>query len=320
MLNDIIGMMNLFRVFLITSHVRLDGDALGSELALYHILTGMGKEALIYNQDESPGNYRFLPGSDVIVHTLPSLERYEVAFVLDCSEMDRLGSEASKIASIKRIVNIDHHISNGNFGMISFIDPESSSTAELLYRLFQVMNVEITKDVATNLYAAILTDTGGFRYRNTTRDTLLAAGHLVERGADPQWISENIYESNPPSKIRLLTQVLETLAFALDRRVGYMIVTQKALEDAGAHQEQAEGFVDIPRSIKGVEVSILFNELSDNRYKLSLRSKGGVNVERVAKVYGGGGHINAAACTIDGDIKTVKERILSTLKELLLSK
>jgi phosphoesterase RecJ-like protein len=318
MLSEIVGMIDRFGVFLITSHVRLDGDALGSELALYHMLTSMGKEALIYNQDESPGNYRFLPGNDTIVHKLPALERYEVVFVLDCSEMERLGEEALKIASMKRIINIDHHVSNGNFGTISLIDPLSSSTAELLYKLVHMMNVEITKDMATNLYAAILTDTGGFRYRNTTKETLVAAGHLIERGADPQWISENIYESNPPSKVRLLTKVLGTLAFELDRRVSYMIVTRKSLEDAGALQEHTEGFVDIPRSIQGVEVSILFNELSENRFKLSLRSKGRVNVESVARMFGGGGHINAAACSMDGDIDTVKYRILSALKGLLL--
>jgi phosphoesterase RecJ-like protein len=293
--------------------VRLDGDALGSELAMYQMLTLMGKDAIVYNQDETPGNYRFLPGSEKIVHHLPDLDRYEVAFILDCSDLERIGNEAPRIGAIKRIINIDHHVSNGNFGALSYLDHQASSTGELLYRLIRAMNVGFTKEIATNLFAAILTDTGGFRYRNTKKDTLVASGHLIEKGADPQWISENIYESNPPSKIRLLTRALDTMAFDWAKKVGYMVVLRSTLEEAGALMEHTEGFVDIPRSVQGVEVSVLFSEVSDRYFKLSLRSKGKVNVERVARTFGGGGHINAAACHIEGDLETVRQRVLDVI-------
>jgi bifunctional oligoribonuclease and PAP phosphatase NrnA len=316
MLNRIIDMINKHSSFLIASHVRLDGDALGSELALYGMLSNMGKEVVVYNQDETPGNYCFLPGSAKIVHKLPPLEKYDVVFVLDCSEFDRIGDEASRIGSMKRIINIDHHISNRNFGNMALVDHNASSTAELLYGLMLRMDVDITKEMATNLYAAIITDTGGFCYGNTRKDTLIAAGNLVGRGADPQWISENVYESNPLSKIRLLTKVLETLAFDWDKKVGYMVVYRRDINDVGALVEHTEGFVDIPRSIQGVEVSILFTELSEYQFKLSLRSKGKVNVERVARTFGGGGHINAAACHIDGDFKTVLQRVLNAIADL----
>jgi len=179
--------------------------------------------------------------------------------------------------------------------------------------LIRAMNVGFTKEIATNLFAAILTDTGGFRYRNTKKDTLVASGHLIEKGADPQWISENIYESNPPSKIRLLTRALDTMAFDWTKKVGYMVVLRSTLEEAGALMEHTEGFVDIPRSVQGVEVSVLFSEVSDRYFKLSLRSKGKVNVERVARTFGGGGHINAAACHIEGDLETVKQRVLDVI-------
>jgi len=306
-------MINRYKFFLITSHVRLDGDALGSELALYHMLLHRGKEVVVYNQDDTPGNYCFLPGNDKIVHKLPSLENYDVAFILDCSEPDRIGDEASYIGNMERIINIDHHISNDNFGTLVLTDHQASSTAELLYRLMKEMNIDITKNIATNLYAAILTDTGGFCYGNTKKDTLIVAGNLVEGGANPQWISENIYENNPLSKIRLLTKALETLAFDWDRKVGYMIVSRKDIKEAGALEEHTEGFVDIPRSIQGVEVSILFTELSEHEFKLSLRSKGKVNVERVASAFGGGGHINAAACHISGNFDTVLYRVLNAI-------
>ena len=296
--------------------MKLDGDALGSELALYHMLVNMDKEAVIYNQDETPDNYCFLPGSDKIIHKLPAVENYDAVFILDCSDLDRVGDEASRIGKMERIISIDHHISNGNFGRIVFTDSRASSTAELLYRLMTGMSVDITKTIATNLYAAILTDTGGFCYGNTGKETLTAAGDLVEKGADPQWISENIYENNPLSKIKLLTKALQTLAFDWDRKVGYMIVSRKDIEDTGAREEHTEGFVDIPRSIQGVEVSILFTELSEHEYKLSLRSKGKVNVERVAGAFGGGGHISAAACHINGNFSSVLYRVLNAIKEL----
>jgi bifunctional oligoribonuclease and PAP phosphatase NrnA len=312
-LNKIIDIIKNSRSFLVTSHVRLDGDALGSELAMYHLLTHMGKQAVVYNQDETPRHYRFLPGSEVIVHHLPDLDNFEVACVLDCSELDRIGGESSKVATIKRIVNIDHHISNGNFGGFSYVDHHASSTGELLYRLIKTMGVDFTKAMAINLFAAILTDTGGFRYRNTSKDTLVASGNLIENGADPQWISENIYESNPPSKVMLLARVLDTLTFDWAKKVGYMVVLKKTLEETGALMEQTDGFIDIPRSVQGVEVSILFSELSDCCFKLSLRSKGKVNVERVARSFGGGGHINAAACNIEGELEAVKQKVLNAI-------
>jgi phosphoesterase RecJ-like protein len=319
MLNKIIDVINNYRTFLVTSHVRLDGDAIGSEMAMYQMLTHMGKDAIVYNQDETPGNYRFLRGTEKIVHILPDLRKYDVVCVLDCSELERTGNESSRIGVVKRIINIDHHFSNGNFGEFAYVDHLASSTGELLYRLITSMGVDFTQDMATSLFAAILTDTGGFRYRNTKKDTLVASGHLIEKGADPQWIAENIYESNPPSKMRLLTRVLDTLAFDWVRKVGYMVVLRKTLEDAGALMEHTEGFVDIPRSIQGIEVSILFSELSDGYFKLSLRSKGEVNVERVARTFGGGGHINAAACYIEGDLETVRQQVLSVIGTVVVS-
>ncbi len=310
-ISDLIGR---YRVFLITAHERLDGDALGSELALYHLLQRMGKEATIYNQDGTPENYRFLEGSDRITNELPALDAFDAAFILDCSELERVGSEAEKIAAIPRLVNIDHHFSNGGFSDTRLIDPQASSTGELICRLLAHMGFATTREMATCLYTAILTDTGGFRYANTGKETLLAAAGLVADGANPQWISENVYETNPPARIRLLSAVLPTLTIDEGGRVGSLTVTQQALKTAGASPDHAEGFVDFPRSIRGVEISILYAELPDKRFKLSLRSKGNVNVERVARVFGGGGHINAAACRMEGKIEDIHRRVLEAVR------
>lgn len=314
MIPRIIDIISRNETFLITSHERPDGDALGSELALYHMLRAGGKTVVVYNQDQTPGDYRFLPGADVIVHELPPTESFDAAFILDCSELDRVGREAGRIRKIIQLVNIDHHVSNGGFCDVTLLDAGASSTGELIYRLAEAMALKLTPEVATNLYAAILTDTGGFCYGNTTRDALVIAGRLVETGARPQWISENIYENAPLVKIRLLTVVLESLALDLNGKVASMIVTRENIACAGALQEHTEGFVDLPRTIEGVEISILFNELETNYFKLSIRSKGRFDVERVAGKFGGGGHVNAAGCRIRGDIATVKRLVLDQIE------
>ncbi len=313
MIKEIIEIIADCRKFLITAHVKLDGDALGSELALCLLLKDLGKDVVVYNQDPTPSNYRFLPGAERIVHELPPLEDFEAALILDCSELDRVGDAAPKIRTIPRLVNIDHHISNGGFCAVRFIDPAASSTGELVFRLLNAMGADISPEMATNLYAAILTDTGGFRYGNTGRDSLAAAGALVARGADPQWISENIYERFPLAKILLLARVMQSLSFDCGGRVGSLTIREKDFAETGALPEHTEGLVDLPRTVAGVEISILYTELPDNRFKVSMRSKGTTDVARVAAEFGGGGHINAAACRIEGDIATVKRRLLAAI-------
>lgn len=314
MFQKIIDIIYRYNTFLITSHVRLDGDALGSELALYDSLRQLGKKAAIFNHDQTPENYRFLPGAEQIHNKLHNIEEFDAVFILDCSELERVGQEAARIGTIKQMINIDHHISNGGFCEVTLIDPQASSSGELIYRLFKKMDIAISKDAATNLYAALLTDTGGFHYGNTRKDTLIAAGNLVEHGADPQWIAENIYENNPPSKLRLLAKALETLTFDWNGKVGSLFVLMKDIESVGALSEHTEGFVDIPRTIRGVEISVFYSELSENFFKISLRSKGKLDVERVARALGGGGHINASACKLRGDIITVKQQVMDTIK------
>lgn len=316
MVEDIIKAVSTGKKFLITSHVRLDGDALGSELALYLMLKDLGKEAVIWNQDPTPHQYRFLPASGHIVHALDNIGEYDVGFVLDCSELDRVGDISASIGGIRTLINIDHHVSNDGFCPLKILDAHASSTGELLYRLMRTMRVKMTKDICTNLYAAILTDTGGFRYSSTHQETLRAAGDLVEGGADPQWISENIYESDPPVKLQLLTRVLETLTLDLETKTASLVVTKQHLRDTGAMMEHTEGFIDIPRTVKGIDIAMLYTQIGENSFKLSLRSKGKVNVEKIARKFGGGGHVNAAACRIEGNLDEIKRRVLEAVKEL----
>ena len=316
MANKIIAAINEGKSFVITAHVRLDGDALGSELALYLMLIDMGKKAVIYNQDETPQQYRFLPGAQNIVNELGDIGQYDVGVVLDCSNLERVGEKSAQIGKIKTLINIDHHIFNGGFCQLSMLDGQASSTGELLCRLMREMRCKMTKDICTNLYAAIITDTGGFRYSSTHQDTLRAAGDLVENGANPQWISENIYENDSPARLKLLAKVLETMSLDLENKVGSLLVTQEALRQTGASLDHSEGFIDIPRTVKGIDISVLYSQLKNKYFKISLRSKGQINVERVARKFGGGGHINAASCRIEGDIEEIKILIAEAIKEI----
>jgi phosphoesterase RecJ-like protein len=316
MISEIIKEIKEGHNFLIAAHVRLDGDALGSELALYLMLKELGKEAVVYNQDRTPERYRFLPAAQNIVHNINNIEQYDIAIVLDCSDLTRIGDEAGNIGRIKKIINIDHHVSNNGDCSLKMLDTQASSTGELLFRLMREMRFKMSKDICTNLYAAIITDTGNFRYSSTTKETFWAAGHLVENGAEPQWIAENVYESDSSVRLKLLAKALETLSLDLESKVGSMVVTQKDLRETGAAWEHTEGFVDIPRTVKGIEVSVLYTQRGENNFKLSLRSKAQVNVEKVAKKFGGGGHIHAASCWMEGNIESIKSRIIQAVREL----
>lgn len=316
MISDIIKAIHEGDNFLITAHVRLDGDALGSELAMYLMLREMGKKVVVYNKDRTPERYQFLPAAHNITHSIRNIEQYDTCIVLDCSDLTRVGDEAENIRKIKKLINIDHHVSNNGFCTLKMLDAKASSTGELVFRLMQNMGFKMTKDICTNLYAAIITDTGSFRYSSTTKETLMVAGVLVGEGANPQRIAENIYESDSPARLKLLAKALSTLSLDLESRVGSMVVTQKDLEEAGAAWEHTEGFVDIPRTVKGIEVSVLYTQREDDHFKLSLRSKTKVNVEKLAKKFGGGGHIHASSCWMKGDIETVKSQIVQAVREL----
>jgi phosphoesterase RecJ-like protein len=312
-MEKVIDIIAAKKSFLVTSHMRLDGDAVGSELALYHLLRSRGKKVIVYNQDETPRTYRFLPGADTIVHKLDDINGIDAVFVLDCSEIERVGEAAPLIRSADCVVSIDHHISNrGGFG-ISIVDPAASSAGELIFRLMEAMKADFTKEIAVNLYTAILTDTGSFRYSNAGRKAFAIAGKLVEAGAEPHKIAEMVYENNPPEKLLLLARVLGTLEYFWDGRINTLWVSQDMIRDTGSLAEYTENFVDFARAVEGVEVAAFFIEINPNYHRVSLRSKGRISVEKVARMYGGGGHFSAAACMVEGSLAAVKSRIVQSI-------
>ena len=304
--------------FLMATHVNPDGDAIGSLGALALVLEGMGKQVVAYCQDEVPEFLRFLPYSDRIVREISGLDRFEVAVVLDCGAFDRIGSAVEVLQHVGKIIHIDHHSSSGDFGQLNLVRPEYSSTAEILYEIFQAIPVSLTPEVAENIYTAILTDTGSFRFANTTARTLAIAAEMVSLGVVPEKVAGEIYDSMSPERIELLARSLDTLTLRSNGRVAAMHVSQRMLEETGTSFIDTDGFVNYPRAISSAEIAIFFREMAADEVNVSLRSRGGLDVAEFARIHGGGGHHNAAAFRLGGSLSEVVEKVLAEAGEFIV--
>jgi phosphoesterase RecJ-like protein len=294
--------------FFITSHARPDGDAIGSALGLMHMLESMGKSVTVSFADRIPTMYRCLPGIERIIPELPT-EIPDVAILLECDSIERTGFDS---IDARMIVNIDHHQSGRSFADFNWIDPTACAVGAMVYQLVVASGEEITTEMAGCLYAALLTDTGGFTFACTDASTFGIAEHLLERGADSTGISQSIYFSHPESKVRLLGSALSNLE--VDGEVAWTYVTLDDMERANAIVEDCEGIVNYLISILGVRAAVFLRELPDgNRFRLNLRSKGTVDVAEVAERFGGGGHRNASGCTIDGPITEAAPLLVNEL-------
>lgn len=304
--------------FLLATHVNPDGDAIGSLGALALVLEGMGKQVVAYCQDEVPEFLRFLPYADRIVREISGLDRFEVAVVLDCGAFDRIGSAVEVLQHVGKIIHIDHHSSSGDFGQLNLVRPECSSTAEILYEIFQAIPVSLTPEVAENIYTAILTDTGSFRFANTTARTLAIAAEMVSLGVAPEKVAGEIYDSMSPERIELLARSLDTLTLRSNGRVAAMHVSRRMLEETGTSLIDTDGFVNYPRAISTAEIAIFFRELAADEVNVSLRSRSGHDVAEFARIHGGGGHHNAAAFRLGGSLSEVVEKVLTEAGEFIV--
>lgn len=323
-LETILGLIRGAERVLISSHENPDGDAIGSMLALGLGIEQMGKEVAYYNKDGVPEILRFLPGSERIGKSIDEIkETFDLTFAVDCTGTNRAGEEFENFLGTGRggkVVIMDHHQTNNSSADYDLLDPDSSSTGVIIYSVLKHLPVEINRDIAENIYTTIIGDTGSFRYSNTNPDTFRVAAELVERGADPARISEALFESEPLRKLKLIGLVLPTLELSVDKKIASVYVDKSMLSQAGALREDTEGIVNIPRSIKGVEVAVLFREEGGDNgpiWKVSFRSKGDVDVAGIAEEFGGGGHKKAAGCSIGGSLEEVKKRIFEEIREVL---
>ncbi|MCI0604138.1 bifunctional oligoribonuclease/PAP phosphatase NrnA [bacterium] len=299
--------------FLITTHIHPDGDGIGSELALARLLQGMGKTVEVVNSTPTPRKYRFLDPANVIrlFDSTGPLPDAEVVFILDISRWERLGNMAQLIRNHPGIkICIDHHPVNGNFADVNLICEDACASGEIVLRFINFMGSELTAQIAEPLYASILTDTGAFRFPNTSSQTHAAAAQLLSTGIRSELIYDQIYERCSPARVKLLGCALTHLEYLHAGRLAWMAITQSMMEQTGVEVEEIEGFVDIARGIHSVEASLLFIELPQEKVKVSLRSRGNVDVNCFASRFGGGGHRHASGFLMEGALQTVIEWVL----------
>jgi len=302
--------------FLVACHENPEGDAIGSELALALALRKMGKTATVLNADPVPANLLFLPGADTVVFSGDG-SKYDVAVVVDCGSPERTGCVARELRKCPLLVNIDHHRTNGDLGELSLVDPDAAATGLLVHRILSAMGYEIGLDVATNIYVAILTDTGSFHYGSSSPEAFEVAGEMVRRGVDPWAVAERVYETQSAQRLRLLGRVLDSLEVSDGGKVASITTMREDLREFASGKDALEGFINYPRSIVGVEVAVSFREEEGGVFRVSFRSKGRVDVSAVAARFGGGGHRNAAGCTVSGTLADVKTRVLEALAAVL---
>jgi bifunctional oligoribonuclease and PAP phosphatase NrnA len=298
--------------FVLTSHARPDGDAVGSILACYQILKSLGKNADAVLSDGVPMLYRPLPFADRVVKTSRVNGNYQAAIILECDSLQR-----TRVQGLERhfLINIDHHVSGRPFAHVNWIDPTACATAEMIYQLACASGVKITPEIATCLYTAVFTDTGSFCFAGTSERTFALAQELVRAGANPSRIAQSVYFSSPVSKMRLLGAALTSLQ--REGRLAWMWVSRQDMERCQAVEEDCEGLVNYALSIAGVEVAAFFRELPEGRYRVSLRSKGAVNVSVIAARFNGGGHECASGCSVEGPLHRATEIVLGELRAAL---
>jgi phosphoesterase RecJ-like protein len=311
-MNQVIKAIKKNSRFLITSHVSAEGDALGSALALASLLRKKGKKAYVVNADKTPSNYTFLPGAKKILSNIKA-SAFDVAIIVDCPVIQRIGNIVNVINN-KPIIVIDHHIDNKRFGKINWIDPDASSVGEMIFALFKKMRVKIDKKDALNLYAALLTDTGSFKHANTSAKVLEIASELVRCGVVPSDIYRKIYETNTQEDVMYLAKLISSLSFTANGKIAYLEIKKNMCKKIDGRAELIDRVFDFAKSIYKVKAVVLFYELSGNLVKLSLRSKHPVNVQKVAKKFGGGGHCCASGGRINGKYNQIRNSVLNELK------
>lgn len=319
MMQEVIAQIRKNKKFLISAHVNPEGDSLCSQLAMKALVLALGKDAVIINNDAPPAHYKFLPGIDKLSTDLTMKVDFDAALILDCPNLKRVGGVANLIGKDKAIINIDHHISSERFGTANWVDANASSTGEMVYKIFKAMDVPLTKEIALCLYIAILTDTGSFNYDNTSAVTHEIASDLLGYGLEPGSVSESVYERRTLTDIKLLGLVLSTLKVSRSGEVAYLEITRKMIADTGADVTKSEGVINYARSIDGVRVAVLFKEdpKGTSRINISFRSKAGADVNKIASFFGGGGHVKASGCILEGTIADVEAKVIARIEEVL---
>ena len=309
MVNEVLKQIEQRERFVLSSHARPDGDAVGSTLACAEILRQMGKRAEVVLRDGVPRVYQQLPFAGSVVQSDHVNGDHDAAILLECDNLQR-----TRLDGLEKyfLINIDHHKSGRNFAHLNWIDSSAVATGELVYTLAKAAGVRISPEIATCLYTAVLTDTGAFMFEGTNAHTFELARELVLAGADPAKCARQIYFGHSTAKMRLLGAALSALQ--REGQLAWIWVTQEQMERVAAREEDCEGLVNYALAIGDVEVAVFFRELPDGRFRVSLRSKGRLDVAKIAEEFGGGGHACASGCSVDGPLHAAVENVLAKIR------
>ncbi|MDR1195359.1 MAG: bifunctional oligoribonuclease/PAP phosphatase NrnA [Endomicrobium sp.] len=313
-LSEISGIIKQSKTFFIAGHVKPDGDSLGCALALWSMLKRAGKKASVYCADGVPDMLKFLHGAKFIRKTAPKNAVFDCAIILESVNFSRMG-DIIVPSQAKKIINIDHHSVFTDFGDVNYIVPQSSSTAELVLKIFEYMKIKPSKNEADSLYTGLVTDTGRFQQLNTNCESHIAAAKLINYGVCANDIFNKVYAGNSLASLNLSGLVLSGLQTAFDGKIAYTSITRDMYKKSGAKEDDSEGIVNFGMTVKGVKVSCLFKEESKNATKVSFRSVKNFNVLEIVKKFGGGGHKNAAGCTLKAGINSSLKIIIDAFKE-----
>jgi len=318
-IGKVIEFIKAHQRFLISSHTNMEGDALGSELSFAFLLKALGKVPIIVNEDNIPYGYDFLPGVNKILKYSPKMPglKFDCFVTLDCSDQQRTGEVYRLNSCGKPVLNIDHHVSNSYFGTVNWVDTKACCACELVWRLFKKMRVPVSKDAAVVLYAGIITDTGSFRYSCTNGETHRIAAELVDAGVNVPLVYRNIYGNIPYEDLKLLSDILPTMQRSGDGRVVWFEIHRDRLrKQKKIFFDLSESILNFARSLKGVEVVVLFKEniSAEDEVRLNFRSQGRIDVNKIAQMFGGGGHKAASGATIKGSLVSIKRRVLAKVK------
>jgi phosphoesterase RecJ-like protein len=318
-LQQIVEAIQLRSRFVISSHSRPDGDSIGSQLAMALALRALGKEVRVINRDEAPGPLLAFPGvpeielSDRVDETA---DGFEAAIIMECGDLARTG-----VSGLERffVINIDHHPGNTEYGHINWFDSSAAACGEMVFDLIKALGVTLSTPMATHIYLAILTDTGSFHYSSISTRTFEICRETLEAGVDPVLVARNVYDSNNMGRLKLFGSVLSAMQIDPAGRIAIVYLDHEMARAAGGTYEDTEGLINLPLTVKEIQAVVFFKQIEGEQYRVSMRSKGDIDIGAVAKEFGGGGHKNAAGCTADGPIDLLQKTFIEKIERAIAS-
>jgi phosphoesterase RecJ-like protein len=303
--------------FVIASHQRPDGDAIGSAMSMALALRAIGKQAIVVTDAIPPVFLQPFPDVESIRIMPEVTEAFDAALIMECSELSRTGVKGLNRSPV---MNIDHHPGNTGYGAVNWVDESAAACGEMVFSLIEALGAPLTKDVATHIYLAVLTDTGSFHFSHLSPRTFDIAKRCVEAGADPQWIARTHYDSNSLARVRIFGAVMNGMVIVDEGRVALLSITRQTMDDLGGTNDDLEGLINFPLTVKDIAAVAFFKEIADQDWRVSLRSKGAVDVGAIARWLGGGGHTNASGCSVTGSLDTVQKQFAESLAEAIRNK